>query len=747
MTSRLQILTLLFCLLALIASPQNAPIASAGAVLNAPLSPSVTDVPVTVTNFIDIGSFTLTLNYNSTVVTYVSAAANPAFTGMTVTVSTPGTIVVTWPATGTGITLPDQAVLLTLSFNYISSGSNSYLTWFDSGTSCQYTKYAGGTYVVLNDQPSATYYLYGVVTNHPAPVTTAPVITGAASGAVAVPIKVGSFSNIATIYLNLEYDSTVLVYQGFVQNPLIPGSFIVGNNLSTPGKKKITMSLLCPAFALADSSILITLNFNYVNTAGHANYTALTWLDDGPSCSYSDGQSRVLYDGQTSNFYRNGLVASQKAPQTWLPEIKDASPSTPLQIPVKVSSFNNIRSFTLTFEYDPAVMTYGSFTPHASFGGTLNVTDAVSGSKRKSVISWSGASSLSLPDGSSIVVLSFTYNSGTSELKWLTDAASCRYNDNIGNACYDLPKASFYHSGLAASHAAPRIAAGYASPANGQQFTLPVITFNFKDIGMYLLTLDYDPGVLQYQGASLVPSVGGTYSATIPGPGRIIMEWSGTAATLADSSVLINLSFTKSAGSSALAWYDDGNSCKFAVSSGGPSLYDQPQSSFYINGYTGPVPLVADFNASNLLPDVNAAVTFTDLSTGGPASWFWDISPSTYAFINGTNAASKNPQVIFSVNNAYTITLIIYRGSAAGVKVKSAYIHAGTPGLWTGITSTDWQTASNWYNHQVPVAATNVLIPASAPNWPHVNGNLTIGTQCHQLTMEGSSQLTVDGQK
>jgi len=66
-------------------------------------------------------------------------------------------------------------------------------------------------------------------------------------------------------------------------------------------------------------------------------------------------------------------------------------------------------------------------------------------------------------------------------------------------------------------------------------------------------------------------------------------------------------------------------------------------------------------------------------------------------------------------------------------------------GHWTGTTSTSWGTASNWSDGIVPGSATNVTLPASAPNWPVISGNLVLGTTCRNITMNGASRLTVTG--
>ena len=60
------------------------------------------------------------------------------------------------------------------------------------------------------------------------------------------------------------------------------------------------------------------------------------------------------------------------------------------------------------------------------------------------------------------------------------------------------------------------------------------------------------------------------------------------------------------------------------------------------------------------------------------------------------------------------------------------------PGLWTGAVSTNWYTAGNWDDGQVPNAGTDVVIPVSAPNMPVVGAG---DSYINSLTVNGSLNL------
>jgi PKD repeat protein len=153
-----------------------------------------------------------------------------------------------------------------------------------------------------------------------------------------------------------------------------------------------------------------------------------------------------------------------------------------------------------------------------------------------------------------------------------------------------------------------------------------------------------------------------------------------------------------------------------------------------------------NFTADNLLPAVNQTVTLTDLTTGSPTGWNWTITPASFTYVNGTVAASQNPQVQFTSNGLYTVTLAAIKGGCTITKTSINFIHSGTSGLWTGITSSDWNVASNWHNFLVPETATNVLIPSGTTYYPVFDGDLTIGSQIGTLTLQGdASTMTITG--
>jgi len=70
-------------------------------------------------------------------------------------------------------------------------------------------------------------------------------------------------------------------------------------------------------------------------------------------------------------------------------------------------------------------------------------------------------------------------------------------------------------------------------------------------------------------------------------------------------------------------------------------------------------------------------------------------------------------------------------------------------GQWTGCTSNDWNTATNWGQNTVPASGTDVVIPSGPGNQPVISAasvcnNITINSGA-TLTVSGTNTLTVNG--
>ncbi len=90
----------------------------------------------------------------------------------------------------------------------------------------------------------------------------------------------------------------------------------------------------------------------------------------------------------------------------------------------------------------------------------------------------------------------------------------------------------------------------------------------------------------------------------------------------------------------------------------------------------GPEIIYAEFTADNHYPLVDSTVSFSDVSSGSPDDWDWNISPGTYAFTSGTSSSSQNPKVQFTAAGDYSVTLIVSDGVNSDTITKTNYIHA-----------------------------------------------------------------------
>ena len=238
---------------------QNAPITQSGVFL--PSGPNAS-IPIKVLNFNSIGAISLTMEYDALIAQANTVTANPALAvgSFTYSILTPGSIVISWYS-NTAVNLDDASDLFVISFSRVSVGTTS-LVWFDDGTSCEYAKFDNGSYTVLNDSPSSTYYPSGQLTfQEDAPHTIVSDVIACANSIVHIPVTVSNFHDIGAISLTLDYNPSVLLFQGFTAESSLPSNFTVQSTIAGQVVASGYETSGGSGTSLADNTVLFTMDF------------------------------------------------------------------------------------------------------------------------------------------------------------------------------------------------------------------------------------------------------------------------------------------------------------------------------------------------------------------------------------------------------------------------------------------------------------------------------------------------------
>ncbi|MEZ5082382.1 MAG: M6 family metalloprotease domain-containing protein [Bacteroidales bacterium] len=83
------------------------------------------------------------------------------------------------------------------------------------------------------------------------------------------------------------------------------------------------------------------------------------------------------------------------------------------------------------------------------------------------------------------------------------------------------------------------------------------------------------------------------------------------------------------------------------------------------------------FYASDTAVCTGSNIMLMDFSKICPETWNWEISPSSYEFVNGTSASTQNPEVQFNESTSYSISLTATNSNGSNTLSKVDYIFAG----------------------------------------------------------------------
>ena len=114
----------------------------------------------------------------------------------------------------------------------------------------------------------------------------------------------------------------------------------------------------------------------------------------------------------------------------------------------------------------------------------------------------------------------------------------------------------------------------------------------------------------------------------------------------------------------------------------------------------------------------------------GTANFAWDFPV--------TSGVKTYILVLFrSVNANFPGGTLDFSGCSGGLSVGLPTTEA----VWSGTTSTDWNTASNWVCTAMPTCNVNTTIPSGCTNYPLISGAVTYTTK--NITINAGAQLNI----
>jgi len=357
--------------------------------------PGLVSIPVTVKDFKAINSFSLTLNYNSNLMSFQSNSnLNNLLQGGTFySNAADGKIYCIWSSLTPATILDDTLFNL----NFMLNTGNSILVW-DTITpgNCEFSNFLGLVIPSHYKNGQATGYQPPAISAHPADKQ---IYEGQNT----------SFS-VTAAATNITYLWQVSTNNGTSWSNLQNGS---------------------PYSGVTTSTLSITgapLSFNTYK------YRCIV----GGTCTPAQTSNSALL----TVYAKSDLIITKVGSTTSCPGL--------VSIPVTVKYLKAINSFSLTLNYNPTIM---SFQSHGNVNDSLQGGALISNSSNgKIYCTWSSLTPATIPDDT-LFCLNFNLNTGSSSMIWDTiTPGNCEYSNFLGMV---IP--SHYKNGQATVYQPPLV--------------------------------------------------------------------------------------------------------------------------------------------------------------------------------------------------------------------------------------------------------------------------------------------------
>lgn len=159
---------------------------------------------------------------------------------------------------------------------------------------------------------------------------------------------------------------------------------------------------------------------------------------------------------------------------------------------------------------------------------------------------------------------------------------------------------------------------------------------------------------------------------------------------------------------------------------------------FAIGESNTPVSLtIASDVGTNVCPGTKVTMTATPVNPGAAPFYQWkknglDVGTNSATYIDSTVAPGDSIRCVITSN-----------APCAFLPTVSSINTFFSPivGVWMGVTSTNWQTTTNWCGSVLPISTTNIVVNSGVPFMPALTSAVTI----NNLTLSAATNLTLGG--
>jgi len=168
------------------------------------------------------------------------------------------------------------------------------------------------------------------------------------------------------------------------------------------------------------------------------------------------------------------------------------------------------------------------------------------------------------------------------------------------------------------------------------------------------------------------------------------------------------------------------------TSPSGANYYNEDGGTLLSGGYNLCDGALAEF--SSIGDITSATLNIGVLADNGGAT-------QSHELLAGSDAINAIPEGGNNFNGAPVIDQRgISRPQGNNVDIGAFELVVEIPGLWTGATDSDWSTASNWDDGNVPNGTVDVTIPSGCGNYPVIDE----AAVCQDITIQNGGTVTID---